>query len=89
MSDLHKDELVAMWQQVSHETEALLLEAFVRHAIDNRGVLTSARRGQETVSQLQALVSRYLAAEADDQEIVTLATSFRMASCQNGALARR
>jgi signal transduction histidine kinase len=76
MSDLDKDELVAMWQQVSHETEALLLEAFVRHAIDNRGVLTSARRGQETVSQLQALVSRYLAAEADDQEIVTLATSF-------------
>jgi signal transduction histidine kinase/putative methionine-R-sulfoxide reductase with GAF domain len=76
MSDLSRDGLVAQWQQISQETEALLLDAFVRHAIDNRGALTSARRGRETVNQLQALVLRYLAAEADDQEIVSLATAF-------------
>ncbi|WP_420643365.1 GAF domain-containing protein [Candidatus Leptofilum sp.] len=54
--------------------EAALNNAFVRHAIDNRGVLTSPRRGQAVAAQLVAVVQQYLAFEANEADITAVAT---------------
>ncbi|MCB8948967.1 MAG: GAF domain-containing protein [Ardenticatenaceae bacterium] len=54
--------------------EAALNNAFVRHAIDNRGVLTSPRRGQQVAEQLVATVQQYLAFEANETDITAVAT---------------
>ncbi|WP_420627647.1 GAF domain-containing protein [Candidatus Leptofilum sp.] len=53
---------------------AALNDAFVRHAIDNRGVLTSPRRGQNVAAQLVAVAQQYLAFEANDSDIAAVAT---------------
>ncbi|MCA9916535.1 MAG: GAF domain-containing protein [Anaerolineales bacterium] len=54
--------------------EAALNQAFVRHAIDNRGVLTSPRRGREVAAQLAAVLQQYLAFEANEADITAVAT---------------
>lgn len=50
--------------------------AFVRHAIDNRGLLTSARRGPQVASQVYDLVARFLSGEAQQAEITQLTDQF-------------
>ncbi|GJM40817.1 MAG: hypothetical protein DHS20C20_10990 [Ardenticatenaceae bacterium] len=54
--------------------EAALNNTFVRHAIDNRGVLTSPRRGRDVATQLVRVVQQYLAFEANDTDITAVAT---------------
>lgn len=51
-----------------------LNNAFVRHAIDNRGVLTSPRRGRQVAAQLVTIVQQYLSFEADELDITAVAT---------------
>lgn len=54
--------------------ETSLYNAFIRHAIDNRGVLTSPRRGRQVSAQLVAVVQQYLAYEANEADITAVAT---------------
>ncbi|MEZ4590482.1 MAG: GAF domain-containing protein [Chloroflexota bacterium] len=54
--------------------EAALNNAFVRHAIDNRGVLTSPRRGRQVAAQLAAVVQQYLAFQANEADITAVST---------------
>ncbi|MCB8981805.1 MAG: GAF domain-containing protein [Ardenticatenaceae bacterium] len=54
--------------------ETSLYNAFIRHAIDNRGVLTSPRRGRQVSAQLVAVVQQYLAYEANESDITAVAT---------------
>ena len=54
--------------------ETALYNAFIRHAIDNRGVLTSPRRGQEVAAQIVSVVEQYLAYEANELDITAVAT---------------
>ncbi|MBK8901197.1 MAG: GAF domain-containing protein [Anaerolineaceae bacterium] len=54
--------------------ETALYNAFIRHAIDNRGVLTSPRRGRQVAAQLVTVVQQYLAYEANESDITAVAT---------------
>ena len=54
--------------------ETALYNAFVRHAIDNRGILTSPRRGRQVATQLLAVLQQYLAFEANETDITAVAT---------------
>jgi signal transduction histidine kinase len=54
--------------------ETALYNAFVRHAIDNRGVLTSPRRGRQVAAQLVAVMQQYLAFEANESDLTAVAT---------------
>jgi signal transduction histidine kinase len=54
--------------------ETALYNAFVRHAIDNRGVLTSPRRGRQVAAQLVTLLQQYLAFAAKGSDITAVAT---------------
>ena len=54
--------------------ETTLYNAFIRHAIDNRGVLTSPRRGRQVATQLVTVVQQYLAYEANESDITAVAT---------------
>jgi signal transduction histidine kinase len=53
------------------EIVARLRDAFVRHAIDNRGLLTSARRAPAVAEQLYELTRQFLAGESGEKEIGT------------------
>jgi PAS domain S-box-containing protein len=55
---------------------AALQAAFVRHAIDNRGLLTSARRGPQVAAQVYDLSFRFLGDEAQPAEITQLTDEF-------------
>ncbi len=54
--------------------ETALYNAFIRHAIDNRGVLTSPRRGRQVTHQILSLVQQYLVYEANESDITAVAT---------------
>ena len=54
--------------------ETALYNAFIRHAIDNRGVLTSPRRGRQVATQLVVVIQQYLAYEANESDITAVAT---------------
>lgn len=56
------------------DVETALYNAFIRHAIDNRGMLTSPRRGRQVTNQILALVQQYLAFEANESDITAVAT---------------
>ena len=73
------------------ETLERLRQVFVQHAINNRGVLTSARRAQAVSEALYDLFIRWLAGEADAAAMGQLATQFAqqgMAITTGGALVR-
>ncbi|MCI0394865.1 MAG: GAF domain-containing protein [Chloroflexi bacterium] len=59
-------EFVAGWQA---EVKAALRDTFVRHAIDNRGVLSSTRRTTQVVDQLYDLVSDFLSGRISQAEV--------------------
>ncbi|MCA9943514.1 MAG: GAF domain-containing protein, partial [Anaerolineales bacterium] len=63
-----------VWRVEPAVLESGLYNAFIRHAIDNRGVLTSPRRGRQVASQLVSLIQQYLAYEANDTDITAVAT---------------
>ena len=54
--------------------ETAMYNAFIRHAIDNRGLLTSPRRGRHVANQVTALVQQYLAFEANESDVTAVAT---------------
>ena len=58
------------------ETLAQLRQVFIRHAIDNRGLLTSARRASAVSEALYDLFGRWLKAEVGEAEIEQLASTF-------------
>lgn len=65
---------VTVWGIEPIALETALYNAFIRHAIDNRGVLTSPRRGRQVASQISSLVQQYLAFEANESDITAAAT---------------
>ncbi len=69
-----RQETVTIWDVEPTELETALYNAFIRHAIDNRGVLTSPRRGRQVASQILTLVQQYLTFEANESDITAAAT---------------
>jgi PAS domain S-box-containing protein len=55
---------------------AALQDAFVRHAIDNRGLLTSARRGPQVAARVYELAFHFLGDEGLPAEITQLTDEF-------------
>ncbi|MAT98020.1 MAG: hypothetical protein CL608_12815 [Anaerolineaceae bacterium] len=70
----HEQDTATIWGAAVNELETALYNAFIRHAIDNRGVLTSPRRGRQVASQISSLVQQYLAFEANESDITAAAT---------------
>ena len=62
-----------LWEVEPAEVETVLYNAFIRHAIDNRGVLTSPRRGRPVAAQIMTLLQQYLALDATDADITAVA----------------
>ncbi|VAW39642.1 hypothetical protein MNBD_CHLOROFLEXI01-2403, partial [hydrothermal vent metagenome] len=54
--------------------ETALFNAFVHHAIDNRGILTSPRRGRQVATQMLEEIEKFLAFEADEADIALFAS---------------
>ncbi|HUM68514.1 MAG TPA: hypothetical protein PLK31_06670, partial [Chloroflexota bacterium] len=52
-----------------HQIETAVTDAFVRHAIENRGILTSPRRGANVATRLFDLLCHYLDEQAGDTEV--------------------
>ncbi|NJN55501.1 MAG: hypothetical protein HC804_12550 [Anaerolineae bacterium] len=67
---LTSDVLQAQRQTV----ETAVTDAFVRHAIENRGILTSPRRGTAVAARLFDLVSHYLDGQVGETEVTAWAT---------------
>ncbi|MBX3056960.1 MAG: GAF domain-containing protein [Anaerolineae bacterium] len=61
-------------QAQRHQVETAVTDAFVRHAIENRGILTSPRRGANVAARLFDLLCYYLDGQAGDTEITLWAT---------------
>lgn len=55
------------------QMEAKLFEAFVNHALDNRGVLTSTRHARPLISQIYGMAESYLIGESADEAVYDLA----------------
>lgn len=62
------NQLAATYMAHQPEVERLLQEVFTRHAIDNRGLLTSARYSEQVARQLAALAGRFLRDGEEDGE---------------------
>lgn len=56
-------------ETVRHQVETAVADAFVRHAIENRGILTSPRRGAHVAAHLFDLFCQYLDEQAGETEI--------------------
>ena len=69
-----EQDTATIWGVAVSELETALYNAFIRHAIDNRGVLTSPRRGRQVANQISSLVQQYLAFEANESDITAAAT---------------
>lgn len=54
--------------------ETAMYNAFIRHAIDNRGLLTSPRRGRQVAAQVTKLVQQFLVFEANESDVTAVAT---------------
>ena len=69
-----EQETATAWDVDQLVVETALYNAFIRHAIDNRGVLTSPRRGRQVATQILTVVRQYLAFEANETDITAVAT---------------
>ena len=69
-----KKEHITMWGVDRVVIETALYNAFIDHAIDNRGILTSPRRGEDVTAQILTAVEQFLAHEADNSDIMVLTT---------------
>ena len=56
------------------QMETAVADAFVRHAIENRGVLTSPRRGPQVAARFVDVLCHYLDGQAGDTEITLWAS---------------
>jgi signal transduction histidine kinase/putative methionine-R-sulfoxide reductase with GAF domain len=68
--------LLESWKANNQEIEEKLRNRFVRHAIDNRGILTSPRRGAEVASKLMTLFVSYFEGQANEADIAHTAVLF-------------
>jgi GAF domain-containing protein len=69
-----RNEIAEQWLQLRPETEAMLQDVFVRHAIDNRGTLNSTRQAAHVASQLHELTLRFILGRANEGDVSFLAT---------------
>ena len=69
-----EQQLAAGWQQASGRLRERLTDAFVRHAIDNRGALTSTRRTDEVVDRISQLALNFVTGAAGETEVIVAAT---------------
>ncbi|MCP5095029.1 MAG: GAF domain-containing protein [Chloroflexi bacterium] len=75
MTDLYST-LAASWATNRQEIEKKLNDRFIRHAIDNRGILTSPRRGAEISTQLLELFIAYFDGSTNEADIAQTAVLF-------------
>jgi signal transduction histidine kinase len=66
-------ELAEKWQQQRSNIEASLQQAFMQHAIDNSGLLTSARRGTLVADQLYELMLNFIVGKAGEAAVTAVA----------------
>jgi two-component system, LuxR family, sensor kinase FixL len=78
MANLQPVTFRELMQSCRQELLAALQDAFVRHAIDNRGLLTSARRGRQVAGQTYDLALHFLGEGAEPAEISHLTDEFAM-----------
>lgn len=70
-------EVTTSWQRFEAQRqviEAALTDTFVRHAIDNRGVLMSPRRGTAVAETLFNLAGHYLSGQLGEAELASQAS---------------
>lgn len=72
MSNLAHLDLFALWQNHRQTIEHLLQQAFIRHAIDNRGLLTSTRRSGQIALQIFDLAGQFIKGEAGNFEVAAV-----------------
>lgn len=76
MPDSKETQVVDYCQRHHDEIESSLRDTFVRHAIDNRGMLMSTRRAPQVAKQLSELALEFVAGEAEETDIAAIATQF-------------
>ncbi|HEX6385086.1 MAG TPA: GAF domain-containing protein [Anaerolineae bacterium] len=74
MLDTETRHSIEKWQGQRQETEAALADAFVRYAIDNRGMMASARRGAGVATELCQLAFDFVAGNAGKHDVAAAAT---------------
>lgn len=72
MNHLSQVEWGVWWQKHQTEIQKALQEAFIHHAIDNRGLLTSTRRSGEVAGQVSDLTIRFLLGEVGNFEVTAV-----------------
>ena len=65
--------ITTVWGVDKVVLETALTQAFAHHAIDNRGILTSPRRGRQVATQILAAVEKFLAFETAESDIAFFA----------------
>lgn len=76
MSEREMEQVITAWQTERQTTEAALAKVFVRHAIDNRGIMTSTRRAGAVSTQLLDRVFGFMTGDAEEPDISALAVQF-------------
>lgn len=75
MSDIDQADLNG-WLDKKEDLTAALEAAFIDHAINNRGILTSTRRAHEVAAALVTSVTEYFHSDSDSTIINKIATDF-------------
>lgn len=65
---------IALLDSCQQELLAVMTDAFVRHAIDNRGLLTSPRRGTAVVTEIYDLAVAFLDQQASEVDVTAQAS---------------
>lgn len=74
MPDAQDGRAIEQWQGRRQEVEAALAGAFRRHAIDNRGLMTSARHATQVATDICQLAFDFVSGIAGDPEVEATAT---------------
>lgn len=74
MAQLGDQQLAILWHQSEKRLRERLTNAFLRHALENRGQLTSTRRAGEVVDSLSQLALDFVAGACDETDVIMTAT---------------
>ena len=69
-----QQQIVKFWQKYEEGIAKRLKEAFINHAIDNRGLLTSTRQTEAVVSKIMHIALNYLSQNCKEADVTTVVT---------------
>ena len=67
-------QLAKLWQKYNTTLVKGMEDAFINHAIDNRGMLTSTRRKDAVVNEMNQLLGDYITGNCDQADVIVAAT---------------